>query len=88
VIALRVEDVLKAGVLITFVGIVLTTLAILLLAIKNASGRGEWGGVILIGPVPIVVGSSPKTALIVAVLALAMMLIMLFLMWSAAEGFR
>ncbi|WP_088336120.1 DUF131 domain-containing protein [Methanopyrus sp. KOL6] len=87
-ITLRVEDVLKVGVLITFAGIVLTALAILLLAIKNASGRGGWGGVILIGPVPIVVGSSPKMALIVAVLALAMMLIMLSLMWSAAKGFR
>ncbi|WP_457619989.1 TIGR00304 family membrane protein [Methanopyrus sp.] len=87
-IVLRVEDVLKAGVLITFVGIVLVTLAILLLAIKNASGKGEWGGVILIGPVPIVVGSSPKIALIVSILALVMMLIMLFLMWGAAKGFR
>ncbi|WP_457614176.1 TIGR00304 family membrane protein [Methanopyrus sp.] len=87
-ITLRVEDVLKVGVLITFAGAFLTALAILLLAIKNASSRGEWGGVILIGPVPIVVGSSPKIALIVSILALVMMLVMLFLIWGTVKGFR
>ncbi len=69
-------------------GVVLTVLAVLLLAIRGGSSKGEWGGVILIGPVPIVVGSSPKMALIVAVLALAMMLIVLFLTWSAGKGLR
>jgi uncharacterized protein (TIGR00304 family) len=40
---------------------------------KHAKMRG--GGVVMLGPIPIVVGSDPKTALLMMALALAMMIL-------------
>ncbi|WP_456466812.1 TIGR00304 family membrane protein [Methanopyrus sp.] len=78
----RPEDLVRVGVVLTLLGVLLLMAAVLLAVVKSASGRGEWGGVILIGPVPVVVGSSPKMALLAALVALVLMVLALAWWWS------
>jgi len=74
---------LKTGLALTLLGILLTFVAVLWTAVKYASGKGkaEWGGVLLIGPIPIAFGSSPKMAIVAMALALALMVLALLLTW-------
>ena len=64
------------GVSLVFVGIVIVVVA------SAASGSGSVGGVIFIGPIPIVFGSAPNTAwliligIIIAVLSAVVFLVM------------
>jgi len=51
----------------------------LLLAARGGEARGEAGGVIMIGPVPIVFGTSKNAALVAAVVALVVLGLLLFL---------
>ncbi len=82
---MKLEDLVWVGLLVTLLGVLLTAVAILLMAVKSASGRGEWAGVILIGPVPIVVGSSPKMALLAALVALVLMVLAIAMWWGLKE---
>ncbi len=48
------------GIAFIVIGVVLVTVGILLPALK--AGKAEGGAVIVIGPIPIVIASSPSTA--------------------------
>jgi uncharacterized protein (TIGR00304 family) len=63
-------------------GIVLIILGmfILMLSLWRASeGRGEAGGVVIVGPVPIVFGTSQRVATMVMVLAIVLTVVTLLL---------
>lgn len=77
---------LAAGMALFLLGVFLMFLAILLEASKASReeerGKAEAGGVVIIGPVPIVFGTSQRVAKVVLILALALTIlaVLLFLM--------
>ena len=61
-------------------GIVLIILGIFMLMLslwRAGEGRGEAGGVVIVGPVPIVFGTSQRVAAMVTVLAIVLMVVTL-----------
>jgi uncharacterized protein (TIGR00304 family) len=78
----------EAGLFLVIAGFILAFVAVILLAIRSRgrSGQTRGGGVLLIGPIPIVFGSDSESvrtlmilALILIVIVLAFMLIPTFL---------
>jgi len=68
-------------------GLVLVVVGLFLVAIGYASGTVSVGGVVFIGPVPIVFGSGPagdQLALISVVIGAAMMVVLLTWVWRLA----
>jgi uncharacterized protein (TIGR00304 family) len=68
-------DLALAGAFLVVAGIVVVLLAFFLSEAKNGSVEVKGGGVIMIGPVPIVFGSDAKWTSIAIVLAIALILI-------------
>ncbi len=69
-------------------GIVLIILGMFILMLslwRAGEGRGEAGGVVIVGPVPIVFGTSQRIAAMVMVLAIVLTVVtlLLFLLGSA-----
>ena len=63
-------------------GIVLIILGMFILMLslwRAGEGRGEAGGVVIVGPVPIVFGTSQRVAAMVTVLAIVLMVVTLLL---------
>ena len=63
-------------------GIVLIILGMFILMLslwRAGEGRGEAGGVVIVGPVPIVFGTSQRVATMVMVLAIVLMVVTLLL---------
>jgi uncharacterized protein (TIGR00304 family) len=61
-------------------GIVLIILGMFILMLslwRAGEGRGEAGGVVIVGPVPIVFGTSQRVAAMVTVLAIVLMVVTL-----------
>jgi uncharacterized protein (TIGR00304 family) len=71
-----------AGVLLVLAGFALIFLGALKAAMEGG-GRVEGGGVVMIGPVPIIFGSSLRAALLAMTLALALMILALISMKGA-----
>ena len=65
----------ESGVLLIFIGFVLIMISL----VQNSGSGVGFGGVIMIGPIPIVFGSSPELALVSIVMTLAVMLLSLFM---------
>ncbi len=65
------------GVLLVFAGFFFAVLG------KAEGGRVEGGGVILIGPIPIIFGTSTTLAIVASILAIIMIVLMLILMFLA-----
>ena len=78
-----------AGVLLVLVGFALIFLGVLKAAWSSpgegGGGRVEGGGVILIGPIPIIFGTSSKMALIAAALAVVLMILAVILARGAVH---
>lgn len=68
-----------------FVGIALVFMGLSLLALTSSisSGNVQYGGVIIIGPFPIVFGSSPSMAIFGVVFAVLVIVFMLVFMMMA-----
>jgi len=66
---------LVAGMLLILVGF----LVIAFSGLRRGSGEAEAGGVLMIGPLPIIFGSSPEAAKKASLLALLLMLLFFFL---------
>ena len=60
-----------------FIGFILIMLGLALLALK--SGNVQYGSVFIIGPIPIVLASSPELALIGILIAVILMLTVLLM---------
>lgn len=54
------RDITRIGSSLIFIGVILLFAGFLLSAMQNNSGNGEFGGLVLIGPIPIAFGSSPE----------------------------
>jgi uncharacterized protein (TIGR00304 family) len=74
-------DFALAGTLLVFAGVVVILIAFLLSSARGKESRPEvrGGGVIMIGPVPIVFGSDAKWASFAIVLAIVLMVVALLL---------
>ena len=68
----------ELGFLLIFIGFILVFLAILLSMIKMG-GKVEGGGVVLIGPFPIVFGTSKNMAKIALLIAIIVIIIVVLL---------
>lgn len=66
------------GFALMLLGVVIAILATLAFAARSA--RAEGGAVVLVGPFPIIVGSSSRAALVAAAIALAMMGLLVLLL--------
>ena len=73
------------GFALMLLGVLIAVLATLILAARSVKVEG--GGVVLIGPIPIIAGTSSRAALVAAAIALAMMgLLVLLLIGGIVVG--
>ncbi len=75
------ESLVGLGFVIVLFGVLLMILGVALAASKG--GEGEFGGVIIIGPIPIVFGSSTRAALLAAVLGAILMVLAIIMVLLA-----
>ncbi|MCE4625042.1 MAG: DUF131 domain-containing protein [Desulfurococcales archaeon] len=76
------ESLVGLGFIVVMLGVFLIIVGVILAAMHGGEGKGEGevGGVIIIGPIPIVFGSSGRAAIIAALLgALLMVLAIAFM---------
>lgn len=76
-------------ILIAFITIFVGVILIMLGSIKSKEGKVEGGGVIIVGPLPIVIGTSERVSKILIVLAIILTLVVLiyFIIASRILGF-
>ena len=65
--------------LLVFLGVLLIIAGLMLLVLRN-KGKVEGGALIMIGPIPIVLGSSARIVRALIIVGIAVFLIMLFAM--------
>ena len=70
------------GLALIILGFIVTFIAVFVMFIKNVSlkGKTRGGGLIMIGPIPIIFGTDKETMKILIVLAIALMIFALILM--------
>ncbi len=71
-------DLVLAGVVLVFVGVVVTAVALLNQARKGGA-EVKGGGVVMIGPIPIIFGSDAKWTSVAIVLAIVLVVVTLLL---------
>ena len=73
-------DLVTAGVLLVIAGFAVVAASMLS---REEAGRGEvkGGGVVMIGPIPIILGSDAKWASVAIVLAIVLILVYIALFW-------
>ena len=71
----------SVGLTLIVAGFALVFIATLLLSLKSSSGKGKVkaGGIVIIGPVPIIFGTDKQT--VKALLILSIILVALLLIW-------
>ena len=74
-----------AGFILLLLGVLLVFAGTLLSAIKGGA-KVEGGGVLVVGPVPVIFGSSTKMAIIAGLLGLALMLVSLVIYYILARA--
>ncbi|WP_292389734.1 TIGR00304 family membrane protein [Methanosarcina sp. UBA5] len=72
------QDFLRVGATITFVGFIILLVGIILTIIQHPA-NSQMGGLIMIGPIPIVFGSSPEITTNMLGLGLIVSILYLFL---------
>ena len=67
------------GLMLVILGFSLAFIAVILLAVKSAAtgGRTRGGGVLLIGPIPIIFGTDRDSAKVLVILALVLIVVVL-----------
>ncbi|MEZ0318557.1 MAG: DUF131 domain-containing protein [Pyrobaculum sp.] len=73
-------DLVFVAVVLIFTGLFVIMLSILLQALRSGEGKAEAGAVVMIGPVPIVLGTSRRAAFVAMALALTAMALLLALL--------
>lgn len=69
------------GIALIFIGVLIIIIAVILISVSGAQkGKVKGGGVILIGPIPIIFGTDKKSLKIVLLLSLALTMILLVAM--------
>ncbi|WP_202319492.1 TIGR00304 family membrane protein [Archaeoglobus neptunius] len=64
-----------------FAGLTIVMLGVSLLALSSADHNAEYGGVVIIGPFPIVFSSSPDIATFMILLAIFLVILPLIWRW-------
>jgi len=72
------QDFLRVGATVTFIGFIILLLGAILTVIQHPASS-QMGGLIMIGPIPIVFGSSPEITTNMMVLGLIVSILYLFL---------
>ena len=77
-------ELFSLGFVMVIFGVILSMIGILLAALRSSEtgAETEAGGLVMIGPVPIIFSSSKRLAKLMLLLAFIMMLFMLMLMLS------
>jgi len=72
------------GVLLIFVGFAIVFLAVLLLLFRSAKGTSKvrGGGVVLIGPFPIVFGTDRESVKLLLILSIVLVVTVFFVMFA------
>ncbi len=70
-------NLVEFGVLLVFIGVILVTIGAI------TSGNAEFGGVVMIGPIPVVFGNSRNA--MVGALVLVLVMILLFFILSQIQ---
>ena len=60
---------------LTVIGIILAFLAMVMIAVGGRSGNMKGGGILLIGPLPIIFGTDRQSVKLLVILAIILMLI-------------
>jgi len=84
---LSAPKVIMLGFILIVIGIMVIIVGTLLLAFRS-QGKGEFGGVIAIGPIPIIFGSSSdavKIAVIGAIVLMVLAIVLMLLPWLLAR---
>lgn len=71
------QDFLRVGTVVTFIGFIILFLGTILTSIQHP-GNSQSGGIIMIGPIPIVFGSSPEITINMLWLGLIISILYLF----------
>lgn len=66
---------LLAGFVIVFIGILIIFLSL----VSHGRGKVEGGGVVIIGPIPIIFGSSQKISILLVILAIILTVLVLLM---------
>ncbi|BES81430.1 TIGR00304 family membrane protein [Pyrodictium abyssi] len=74
-----VSRLIPAGIALIFIGMLLVFMGVFYSIIRS-SGKGEYGGVVVIGPFPIVFGTSSDAVKIAVIGAIVMMVLALVIM--------
>lgn len=77
------EELIGMGILLVFIGMILIFTGMLSGVIRGGEGKAEvrGGGVVLIGPFPIVFGSDTQSVKVVLLLTLLLILVVYFLFY-------
>ncbi len=72
------------GLTLIFVGLALTLVAVVWLFARGSKGKGKvkGGGVVIIGPVPIIFGTDKETVRTLLILAIILVALLLLLVFS------
>ncbi len=77
-------ELISLGVILVFIGIAFMAIGMISQAVKSKEAEVRGGGVILIGPFPIVFGSDAEAAKTVLILTILLILIVFFLFYRLA----
>ncbi len=72
------QDFLRVGATVTFVGFIILLLSVIITTIRHSTSS-QMGGLIMLGPIPIVFGSSPEITTNMLGLGLMISILYLFL---------
>lgn len=78
--------ILLLGIVITIIGILLIILSMFLSTEKESESKIEYGGVLIIGPLPIVFGNRTKSAIIALILAIVLTILSIILFIITTRG--
>ncbi|MFP4655895.1 MAG: TIGR00304 family membrane protein [Methanohalobium sp.] len=76
---MNVEKLLKFGTILIFIGFFMVFLG-MIFAFIQGTGQNDFGGLIMIGPVPIVFGSSPEITITMLVIGLTILIVYLLIL--------
>lgn len=74
-----IEHLIPIGIVIVFVGMILIIVGSILTALKSKQTKTETGGVILIGPFPIVWGSNKNMTMLAVIITTIFLLLFILL---------
>ena len=76
------------GILLVVIGMLVLFVGIIMSIVKSGTGKVEGGGIIFIGPIPIVFGTSQEVTKILLVLAIILVILAMVLYLLIYKGMR